>query len=190
MIFCIKAYCRFCVSGAYLPCIRRHASAPLDYSTVLRGVDTGSTPVVPWIVAVSVLHSVRDVLFPRSTFLTRNRFLSLVKWLHETLKITVGYMCTRADDTRTTEIVLKQTSCCFLLGRALLCSRERWAAITIFALPATLSTASSLDGRRTTLQPNLSVVTCPTLYRRRLAPHQHWLVQNITRPVRIRKYIA
>ena len=45
---------------------------------------------------------VRDVLFPRSCFLTRNRFFSLVKWLHDALEITVGYKCTRADDTRTT----------------------------------------------------------------------------------------
>ena len=45
-----------------------------------------STPVVPWIVTVSVLHGVRDVLFPRSRFLTRNKFLSLVKWLHDTLR--------------------------------------------------------------------------------------------------------
>ena len=39
---------------------------------------------MPWIITVSVLHGVRDVLFPRSSFLTRNRFLSLVKWLHDT----------------------------------------------------------------------------------------------------------
>ena len=31
MIVCINAYCRFCVSGAYLPCIRR--PAPFDSST-------------------------------------------------------------------------------------------------------------------------------------------------------------
>ena len=61
-----------------------------------------STPVVPWIVTISALHGVRDVLFPRSCFLTCNRFLSLVKWLHDTLKITIGYKCTCADDTRTT----------------------------------------------------------------------------------------
>ena len=47
---------------------------------------------------------------------------------------------------------------------------------TVFALPATLSTASSLDstptnGRRITLQPNLLVATRPALYMRRLAPH-------------------
>ena len=33
MIFCVKAYRRFCVSGAYLLCIRRHASDPVDSAT-------------------------------------------------------------------------------------------------------------------------------------------------------------
>ena len=56
-----------------------------------------SHPVVPLIVTIRVLHGVQDVLFPRSCFLTRNRFLSLVKWLHDTLKITVGHRCTYAD---------------------------------------------------------------------------------------------
>ena len=60
-----------------------------------------STPVVPWIVTVSVLHGVQEVSFPRSCFLTRSKFLSLVKGLRDTLKITVGYKCTCADDTRT-----------------------------------------------------------------------------------------
>ena len=67
---------------------------------------------MPWIVTVSVLHGVRDVLFPRSCFLTRNRFSSFVKWLDDILKITVGYKCTCADDTRTTtttEILKIQT---------------------------------------------------------------------------------
>ena len=59
-----------------------------------------------------LLLGVRDVLFPRSCCLTRNRFLSLVRWLYDTLKITVGYKCTCVDDTRTTtttEIVHLQT---------------------------------------------------------------------------------
>ena len=52
----------------------------------------------------------------------------------------------------------------------------RMGCDTVFALPATLSTASSLDstptnGRRITLQPNLLVATRPALYIRRLAPH-------------------
>ena len=71
-----------------------------------------STLVLPWIVTVSVLHGVWDVLFPRSCFATRNRFFSLVIWLHDILKITVGYKCTCADDTRTittTEILYIQT---------------------------------------------------------------------------------
>ena len=58
-------------------------------------------------------HSQRA--FPRSCFLTRNRFLSFVKWLHDTLKITVGYKCTCADDTRTTttiEILVIQADIC------------------------------------------------------------------------------
>ena len=72
------------------------------------------------------------------------------------------------------------SSCCLLLlGRARPSSvlfSESMGCDTVFALPATLSTASSLDstptnGRRITLQPNLSVATCPTLYMRRLAPH-------------------
>ena len=72
----------------------------------------GSTPVVPWNVIVSVLHGVRDVMFTRSCYLTRNRFLNLVKWLCDTLNITVGYKCTCANDTRipsTTEILRSDT---------------------------------------------------------------------------------
>ena len=81
-------------------------------------------------------------------------------------------------------------------SRALFCSREGMGCDTVFELPATLSTASSLDsaptnGRRITLQPNLSVATRPTLYMRRLAPHSTLACpKNIRRPVRIRKYIA
>ena len=51
----------------------------------------------------------------------------------------------------------------------------RMGCDTVFALPATLSTASSLEstptnGRRITLQQNMSVATRPTLSVRRLAP--------------------
>ena len=56
-----------------------------------------STPVVPWIVTVSVLHGVRDVLFPRSCLKTRNRSLSLVKWLHGTLKTMVNVRTSSRD---------------------------------------------------------------------------------------------
>ena len=69
---------------------------------------------MPWIVTVSVLHGVRDVLFPRSCFLTHNRLLSLVKWLHDTLKITVGHRCTYADmstrQVHTLQLQLQQQS--------------------------------------------------------------------------------
>ena len=52
----------------------------------------------------------------------------------------------------------------------------RMGCDTVFALPATLSTSSSLDsnptnGRRINLQPILLVATRPTLYMKRLAPH-------------------
>ena len=68
--------------------------------------------------------------------------------------------------------------CLFLLGRALFCSRKGWAAIPSFALLATLSTGVFIghfptNGRRVTLQPNLSVATRPTLYMRILAPHSN-----------------
>ena len=75
-------------------------------SATMRGVDTGSGQLrLPWIVTVSVLHGVRDVLFPRSCF------LSFIEWLDDTLKITVGHRCPCADDTgttTTTEIVYIQ----------------------------------------------------------------------------------
>ena len=72
--------------------------------------------------------------------------------------------------------VVSYSAVVLLLGRALFVFSGRMGCDTVFALPATLSTASSLDstptnGRRITLQPNLSVATRPTLYRRRLAPH-------------------
>ena len=48
VIFCISAYCQFCVSGACLPCIRRHASAPLDSST-----DRTRVRVLPFVIKAS-----------------------------------------------------------------------------------------------------------------------------------------
>ena len=68
------------------------------------------------------------------------------------------------------------SSCCLLLLASSVLFSGRVVCDTVFALPATLSTAFSLDGtptnaRRITLQPILSVATRPTLYMRRLAPH-------------------
>ena len=68
----------------------------------LRGVDTGSSQLRLFRgssqSACCMVSGTSSVLI----FLDRNRFLSLVKWLDDTLKITVGHRCTCADDTRTT----------------------------------------------------------------------------------------
>ena len=57
-----------------------------------------STPVVPWIVTVSVLHGARDILFPRSCSLRMNTPPVLESnGLITTLKITASHRCTYAD---------------------------------------------------------------------------------------------
>ena len=52
---------------------------------------------MPWIVTVSVLHGVRDVLFPRSCSLRMNTPVFESNGLITTLKIMVSHRCTYAD---------------------------------------------------------------------------------------------
>ena len=67
---------------------------------------------MPWIVTVSVLHGVRDFLFPRSCSLRMNTRVFESNGLITTLKSMVQCKCTCADDTRKTttqEILYIQT---------------------------------------------------------------------------------
>ena len=107
--------CRLCFgSNVHHPCnLRRLAT---KRSATMRGVDTGSSQLLLCRVSSQSACCMvsGDVLFPRSCFLTRSRFLSLVKWLHDTLKITVGHRCIYADmstrQVHTRQLQLQQQS--------------------------------------------------------------------------------
>ena len=74
--------CRLCFgSNVHHPCkLRRLATKRFRYHAWSRS-RLRSTLVVPWIVTVSVLYGVRDVLFPRSCSLHMNTPVFESKWL-------------------------------------------------------------------------------------------------------------
>ena len=86
----------------FQPCNLRMSAT--KRSATMRGVDTGSSQLRLRRGSSQSASSMVTGMscFRAHAFLTRSRFLSLVEWLHDTLKITAGQKCTCADDTRTT----------------------------------------------------------------------------------------